>query len=83
MSSGGSDAPESAGPDGAAEALSPAPRVSAGGFAPGAVVRLRKPHACGGSEWSVTRVGAEIGLECRTCGRRVRLPRGEALRRLG
>jgi len=28
-------------------------------------VRLRKPHPCGGFEWSVYRLGADIGLQCR------------------
>lgn len=38
-------------------------------------VRLRKPHACGGDEWTVTRIGADIGIRCLTCGRRIMLPR--------
>ena len=38
-------------------------------------VRLRKPHPCGGYEWEVTRTGADIGIECLKCGRRVMLPR--------
>ncbi len=38
-------------------------------------VRMRKPHPCGGYEWEVTRVGADIGILCLTCGRRVMLPR--------
>lgn len=38
-------------------------------------VRLRKPHPCGGYEWEVTRIGADIGMRCLTCGRRVMLPR--------
>ncbi len=48
----------------------------------GDVVRLRKPHPCGGYEWTVVRLGADIGLVCRTCGRRVLLPRRELERRL-
>ncbi len=39
------------------------------------VVQMRKPHPCGGTEWVVTRVGADIGIRCLTCGRRVMLPR--------
>ena len=39
------------------------------------VVRMRKVHACGGWEWNVVRLGADIGLVCRTCNRRVLLPR--------
>ncbi len=48
----------------------------------GDVVRLRKPHACGGSDWVVVRLGAEIGLRCLTCKRRVLLPRHELERRI-
>jgi hypothetical protein len=40
-------------------------------------VRLRKPHACGGDEWTVTRIGADIGIRCLTCGRRILLPRAK------
>ena len=46
------------------------------------VVRLRKPHPCGGYEWTVYRLGADIGLRCRTCGHYVMLPRTTLERRL-
>ncbi|MGQ9814264.1 MAG: DUF951 domain-containing protein [Candidatus Roseilinea sp.] len=46
------------------------------------VVRLRKPHPCGGYEWRVVRVGADIGLKCLTCGHKVLLSRRELERRL-
>jgi len=39
------------------------------------VVRLRKAHPCGGYEWQVVRLGADIGLECLTCGHRIMLDR--------
>jgi hypothetical protein len=39
------------------------------------VVRMRKSHPCGGDEWLVTRLGADIGLKCLTCGRRIMLER--------
>ena len=39
------------------------------------LVRLRKPHPCGSYEWRVTRIGADIGLKCQGCGRRVLLDR--------
>ena len=45
------------------------------------VVRLRKPHPCGSYEWTVTRLGEDIGLECKGCGRRVMLTRRELTRR--
>lgn len=46
------------------------------------VVRLRKPHPCGGYEWTVVRLGADIGLVCSTCARRVLLPRREFEKRV-
>jgi hypothetical protein len=46
------------------------------------VVRLRKPHPCGGYEWKIVRLGADIGLECLRCQRRVLLPRRELAHRL-
>jgi len=45
-------------------------------------VRLRKPHPCGGYEWRIVRLGADIGLECLTCGRRVLLDRRTLARRI-
>lgn len=45
-------------------------------------VRLRKPHPCGGYEWRIVRLGADIGLECLTCGRRVLLERRTLARRI-
>jgi len=45
-------------------------------------VILRKPHPCGGSAWTVTRTGADIGLACDTCGRRVMLDREDFERRV-
>jgi hypothetical protein len=41
----------------------------------GDVVRLKRPHPCGGQEWLVDRVGADIGLRCRSCARHVLLDR--------
>lgn len=48
----------------------------------GDVVQLRKPHACGGSEWTIVRLGADIGLRCRTCEHRVLLERPVVERRI-
>jgi hypothetical protein len=46
------------------------------------VLRLRKQHPCGSSEWKVTRLGADIGLECLGCQRRVMMPRRKLRRML-
>lgn len=48
----------------------------------GDVLRLRRPHPCGASEWTVDRLGADIGLRCRGCSRRVLLERRAVERRL-
>lgn len=48
----------------------------------GDVVRLRKAHPCGGDVWEVVRIGADIGVVCRGCGRRVLLDRGRFQRRV-
>ncbi len=44
-------------------------------------LRLRKQHPCGSFDWEVVRLGADIGLRCEKCGRRVLLPRSEVARR--
>lgn len=46
------------------------------------VLRLRKPHPCGSTDWVVVRLGADIGLRCLGCGRRILLSRREVSRRL-
>lgn len=51
-------------------------------YSVGDILKLRKPHPCGGDEWVVTRLGADIGLECLTCKRRILLPRRELNRRI-
>jgi hypothetical protein len=48
----------------------------------GDVVRLRKPHPCGGTDWAVVRLGADIGLRCQKCNHRVLLDRGLLERRM-
>ncbi len=48
----------------------------------GDVVRLRRRHPCGGDEWLVDRLGADIGLRCTTCSRHVLLERPLLERRL-
>jgi hypothetical protein len=45
-------------------------------------LRLRKPHPCGSYEWKVVRLGADVGLECLNCKRRILLSRRELSNRL-
>jgi hypothetical protein len=42
----------------------------------GDVVRLSKKHPCGGDEWQVVRLGADIRVKCLKCQRQVLLERG-------
>ena len=48
----------------------------------GDVLRLRRTHPCGSDTWLVDRLGADIGLRCRGCGRHVLLARRTLERRL-
>jgi hypothetical protein len=41
----------------------------------GDVIRLRRAHPCGSDTWQVDRLGADIGVRCLGCGRRVLLER--------
>jgi len=41
----------------------------------GDIVRLKRRHPCGGDTWLVDRLGADIGLRCRQCGRHVLVDR--------
>jgi hypothetical protein len=37
----------------------------------GDIVQMRKAHPCGNDRWRVYRVGADIGVRCLECDRRV------------
>ncbi|GCF07654.1 DUF951 domain-containing protein [Dictyobacter arantiisoli] len=51
-------------------------------FALGDRLRMRKKHPCGSFDWEVVRIGADIGIVCERCGRRVLLPRSQVERRI-
>jgi hypothetical protein len=44
-------------------------------FFVGDIVKLRKVHPCGGTDWEVMRVGMDFRIKCVTCGRVVMLAR--------
>jgi hypothetical protein len=48
----------------------------------GDVVRMRKAHPCGNDLWEVVRLGADIGIRCNKCARRVLLPRSQFVRQV-
>ncbi|HOJ79165.1 MAG TPA: DUF951 domain-containing protein [Bacillota bacterium] len=41
----------------------------------GDIVRMRKVHPCGGTDWEIMRVGVDFRIKCLSCGRVVMLPR--------
>ena len=45
-------------------------------------LQMRKVHPCGSDEWVVYRVGADIGIRCLGCQRRVLMPRKVLLKRV-
>ena len=46
-------------------------------WAVGDIVRLKKPHPCGGYEWQILRIGLDFRIQCQTCQRYFMLPRQE------
>ena len=54
----------------------------ADGIQTGDIVALRKAHPCGGANWEITRVGADVGLRCLGCNRVIMLSRHEFRRRM-
>lgn len=41
----------------------------------GDIVKLKKPHPCGSSQWEILRVGADFRLKCTGCGHQIMVPR--------
>jgi len=48
----------------------------------GDIFRLKKKHPCGGDQWQVVRLGADIGIRCLKCQHYVLLGRGVLERRV-
>ena len=48
----------------------------------GQVLTLKKGHPCGANRWEVVRLGADIGIKCLGCGRRVLMQRSDLARRV-
>lgn len=40
-------------------------------------VIMKKPHACQTNLWTITRVGADIKIKCKNCGREIMMDRLE------
>jgi hypothetical protein len=41
----------------------------------GDIVKMRKTHPCGGTDWEVLRVGMDFRIRCLKCNRVVMIPR--------
>lgn len=41
----------------------------------GDIIKMKKPHPCGSSEWRILRVGMDFRLKCMGCNHLVMLPR--------
>ena len=44
-------------------------------FEVGDIVKLKKQHPCGSSEWEIMRVGADFRLKCMGRGHMIMVPR--------
>ena len=49
--------------------------IMAWGYEVGDIVRLKKKHPCGSSEWEILRVGADFRLKCTGCGHQIMIAR--------
>ena len=44
----------------------------------GDILKMKKQHPCGSSEWEVLRIGAYFRLKCTGCGHQIMIPRVKA-----
>ncbi len=44
----------------------------------GDILKMKKQHPCGSSEWEVLRIGADFRLKCAGCGHQIMIPRVKA-----
>lgn len=48
----------------------------------GSHVMMKKKHPCGGNEWEITRLGADIKIKCIKCNHSIFIPRIEFNKKL-
>lgn len=41
----------------------------------GDVIKLKKPHPCGSTEWEILRIGIDFRLKCMGCGHQIMITR--------
>lgn len=44
----------------------------------GDILKMKKQHPCGSSEWEVLRIGADFRLKCKGCEHQIMIPRTKA-----
>lgn len=44
----------------------------------GDILKMKKQHPCGSTEWEVLRIGADFRLKCTGCGHQIMIPRVKA-----
>ena len=44
----------------------------------GDILKMKKQHPCGSSEWEVLRIGADFRLKCTGCGHQIMIARRQA-----
>ena len=49
-------------------------------FSLGDTVQMKQPHACGQNAWIIIRLGADVKIRCKHCGRIVMLDRADFVR---
>lgn len=45
-------------------------------------VIMKKQHACGTNQWTITRMGVDIKIKCNNCGREIMMDRLEFQKKL-
>ncbi|MBU5315648.1 DUF951 domain-containing protein [Clostridium bornimense] len=48
----------------------------------GDIVEMKKGHPCGANEWEIIRLGADIKIKCKNCGRLVMISRSDFNKRV-
>ena len=51
-------------------------------FELGDIVEMKKGHPCGANEWEIIRLGADIKIKCKNCGRLVMISRSDFNKRV-
>ena len=46
------------------------------------IVIMKKQHACGTNLWTITRMGVDVKIKCKNCGREIMMDRLEFQKKL-